>query len=469
MAMSKVEYHPNYDRYVEMITAHPNYNGLYYERKQDGRVKWVVASKSKNWLKRLAWWDDVCRRLGITIQKGCYAKAARAIHPTGKHVCQCCGKEKSIFYEYPTKPTLKRLNMAFGLELEQTDYTISEFVTKFCKTRGQLDKVAKILKLPTADNAETLIATIKTELTDKESNKLSPGVMSNLPDRFDGFHSYALCCREDKDKGRHRKNMKTYMQDRRAYEDWADGDYNLANRLMGEYHKQAPMPCPVCGKTADMTADHIGPLSLGFCHSKHFKPMCRKCNSAKSNRFTKADVDTLIALERQGEQVVSWHSKYIWDIVKNRISNDAEAKKASSIMAKCHQNILNIFAIIHKTCGKEFLMGYLHPEYSMVDYRFKNFDLNHPETTVVVATPLDNKNKRKNQERYVRIAFESLDEFLKKKNRKTHFLVKESSAALMPIYLAIRNNDFATADIELKKLVEEVSLHIYQIETCVRP
>lgn len=29
---------------------------------------------------------------------------------------------------------LKRLNMAFGLELEQTDYTISEFVTKFCKT-----------------------------------------------------------------------------------------------------------------------------------------------------------------------------------------------------------------------------------------------------------------------------------------------------------------------------------------------
>ena len=143
MAMSKVEYHPNYDRYVEMITAHPNYNGLYYERKQDGRVKWVVASKSKNWLKRLAWWDDVCRRLGITIQKDCYAKAARAIHPTGKHVCQCCGKEKSIFYEYPTRPTLKRLNMAFYLELEQTDYTISEFVTKFCKTRDSWTKWRK--------------------------------------------------------------------------------------------------------------------------------------------------------------------------------------------------------------------------------------------------------------------------------------------------------------------------------------
>lgn len=88
-------------------------------------------------------WDDVCRRLGITIQKDCYAKAARAIHPTGKHVCQCCGKGKSIFYEYPTRPTLKRLNMAFYLELEQTDYTISEFVTKFCKTRDSWTKWRK--------------------------------------------------------------------------------------------------------------------------------------------------------------------------------------------------------------------------------------------------------------------------------------------------------------------------------------
>ena len=59
--------------------------------------------------------------------------------------------------------------------------------------------------------------------------------------RFNGFHSYALCCRTKFDKGRKRENMLTYGQDRRAYQEWSDGDYNLANRLMGEYKKQIPI------------------------------------------------------------------------------------------------------------------------------------------------------------------------------------------------------------------------------------
>ena len=87
--MAEMEYHPNYDKYVEMIVAHPNYKGLYYERGKDGRVNWVVTGKSPKGQKRQAWWDVTCKRFGVTIQKGCYAKVARMIHPTGKHVCQC--------------------------------------------------------------------------------------------------------------------------------------------------------------------------------------------------------------------------------------------------------------------------------------------------------------------------------------------------------------------------------------------
>ena len=30
--MSEIGYHPNFDKYVEMIVAHPNYKGLYYDR-----------------------------------------------------------------------------------------------------------------------------------------------------------------------------------------------------------------------------------------------------------------------------------------------------------------------------------------------------------------------------------------------------------------------------------------------------
>ena len=462
--MSEIGYHPNYDKYVEMIVAHPNYKGLYYDRDKNGKVNWVVTGKSLKGQKRQVWWDATCKRLGIPIQKGCYAKAARMIHPTGIHVCQCCGEERSIFYEYPTLRTLKKLNEAFDLDLEQTDYTIREFVREFCISKARLDKLSRLLKIPYANSAKELIDYIKSELIDKESSLFSPGVMCNPPDRFNGFHSYALCCRKTKDTGRHDDNMKTYTQDRRAYEDWSDGDYNLANRMMGEFHKQPPMACPICGNVDNMSADHIGPVSLGFCHSRHFTPMCKSCNSAKNNRFTKADVETLIKLEKNGAQVISWHSKYIWDIVKNKITNDIEAKKASSIMAKCHQNVLNILAIIHKKTGREFLMRYLHPEFSMIDYRFENFDLKHLDRMVIIANPLDSKNKRKNQERYIRIAFESLEDFLSKQNRKNYFLIDEDSQELSPILSSIQLHDYDLADIQLKNLIEAVSISIFSKE-----
>lgn len=462
--MSEIGYHPNYFKYVEMIVSHPHYRGLYYDRDKKGRVNWVVTGKSPKGQLRQAWWNTTCKRLGIKIQKGCYAKAARLIHPTGKHVCQCCGEERSIFYEYPTLTTLKKLNNVFGLHISQTDYTILSFVKNFCKTTDQLNEIAKMFKLPKVGNKTELLKLIKEELIDKESRYLSPGVMCNPPDRFNGFHSYALCCRKVKDTGRHDDNMKTYIQDRRAYEDWSDGNYNLANRMMGEFHKQPPMSCPICGKIDSMTADHIGPVSLGFCHSIHFAPMCRSCNSAKNNRFTKMDVTKLIELEHHGYTVISWHSKSIWDLLKNRITDDIDAKKASSIMAKCHQNILYILALIYHKTGKSFLLRYLHPEYSMKDYRFNNFDLQNLEGIKIIEKPLDSKNKRKNKERYLRIAFESLDAFFSKENRKNDFLIKEDAKELRPIYTAIKNRNFELADSHLKALIEIVSARLFKIE-----
>lgn len=462
--MSEIGYHPNYFKYVEMIVAHPNYKGLYYDRDKNGRVNWVVTGKSEKGQLRQEWWNATCRRLGITIQKGCYAKAARMIHPTGKHVCQCCGKERSIFYEYPTLTTLKKLNKAFGLNLSQTDYTILSFVEHFCKTTAQLNEIARMFKLPQVTSKAELLKLIKVELIDKESRYFSPGVMCNPPDRFNGFHSYALCCRKEKDTGRHDDNMKTYIQDRRAYEDWSDGNYNLANRMMGEFHKQPPMPCPICGKVEVMTADHIGPISLGFCHSIHFTPMCRSCNSAKNNRFTKSDVDKLKRLEKRGCSVVSWHSKFIWDLLKNRIFNDIDAKMASSIMAKCHQNVLYILALIYRKTGKTFLMRYLHPKYSMMDYRFKNFDLQNMGDIQIIESPLDSKNKRKNQDRYIRIAFESLEAFYSKENRKNYFLINEEAQDLKPIYCAINKDDFDVADTLLRALIERLSTRLVDLE-----
>lgn len=468
--MSKIGYDKNFENYVEMIVAHPNYQGLFYDRNEEGKVNWVVTGMSEKGKTRQSWWDQKCVENNIPIQSGCYAKIARLIHPTGKHVCQCCGKEKSIFYEYPNKNTTKKINKILGTHInpdsdeERVEHTIREIIETNCDSIEKAKKLAKAFGLSTPNSIEELITYTYKELVYKESKMFSPGVMSNSPDRFDGFHSYGLCCRTTKDTGRNPENMDTYTQDRRAYEDWSDGNYNLANRLMGEFRKQPPMPCPICGNTAKMSADHIGPISLGFCHSTHFAPMCSSCNSSKNNRFSKKDVDILIELENKGEQVISWHSKYIWDILKNNINNDSEAQKASSIMAKCHQNILNILAIIHKKVGNEFLKRYLHPEFSMIDYRFENFDLNHLSKMIIIETAIDNKNKRNNQERYVRIAFESLTDFLAKQNRKNYFLIDENSKELNPILSAIEDKNFDTADQKLKELIKNISNKIYQLE-----
>ena len=466
--------HPNFEKYMEYMVAHPAYSGLFYERGKDGRVKWVVTGKSPKGQLRQAWWDKKCVMNGIPIQKGCYAVVARAVHPTGRHVCQCCGQERSIYYEYPTKKTAGIINSILGTDIdtdndsERVLYTIGELVEKWCRTDRQVRALADAFGLPAAESKTQLIQLIYSELVYKESSLLSPGVMSNSPDRFDGFHSYALCCRTSHDKGRDPQNMDTYTQDRRAYEDWSDGNYALANRLMGEFRKQPAMKCPVCGNVEKMSADHIGPISLGFCHSIHFAPMCGSCNSSKNNRFTKSDVDRLLDIEAAGDQVISWHSKFIWDALKHSVKNDKDAKFASSVMAKCHQNTLCILAMIYRRAGRDFLMRYLHPEYSLTDYWFENVDLEHLEKLIIHSKPCCSKNRIKNQERYERIAFESLDNFLDKTNRKNSILISEDSAELANVLEPVLSGDFDEADRRLLALLESVSGRILLAEQRAR-
>ncbi len=460
-------WHPNFKNYTEFIASHPNYKGLFFERGSDGNVKWVVAGKSDKGQLRQKWWDEQCRKHNIPIQKGCYAVIARLIHPTKRKVCQCCGKELSILYEYPNKSLLQKINLYFKTDIAQADYTLKEIVTTLCRNSQDLRYIAKLFNAEhvlffSTDSFATqqgkLVDFIYKNFVDKCTGPLSPGAMSNSPDRFDGYHSDGLCCREKTDKGRHSDNMKTYNQDRRAYEEWADGNYNLANRLMGEFHKGSKLyRCPKCGRMEVMSADHIGPISLGFCHSQYnFTGLCSACNSSKNNRFTKEDVERLIALEKKGIQVISWHSKYIWDELKLQVRNDIDAKKLSSVMVKCHQNVLKLFSIIYQRCGREYLLRFLHPEYSMYDYRFENFDPLDLTKLVVREAPLDSVNKRKNSERYVRIAFETLESFDEKDNRKTSFFHETLSSDINRLILSINNRQYNNADNQIRQVIAKL-------------
>ena len=455
-------WHPNFLEYTEMIAAHPNYGGLLIERNKDGNLGWVVTGKSAKGKIREAWWTQKIQELNARNK----AEVARRIHPTGKHVCQCCGREMSIFYEYPNNRTCKRLNVILKESVQPADYTIREIIENNASDARIISGIARIFGIKTYDDPKHLIEIIYKQHVDTESGLLSPGVMSNPPDRFDGFHSDGLCCRSKTDKGRHKDNMKTYTQDRRAYEEWADGNYNLANRLMGEFSKgDQEYKCPQCGKIRKMSADHIGPISLGFCHSIHnFAPMCQPCNSAKNNRFTKSDVDALIDIEQRGETVISWHSQYIWDKLKGCITDDEMAKKLSNVMGTCHQNVLKLFSIIYQQIGEEILLHYLHPEYSKFDYRFENFNPLDLSTLKINETELDSANKRSNSERVVRIAFEALKEFDKKDNRRTKFYIDVESPEFRDLISIIQGQSFEEADAVIKKYIASLTQTIIDEE-----
>ena len=283
--------------------------------------------------------------------------------------------------------------------------------------------------------------------------------MSNPPDRFDGFHTYNACCRSKEDKGRHKSNLARYSQDRRAYENWAEGNWNLSNRLMGEFKRfQEKVICPGCGETRKMTADHIGPISLGFTHGPKFNPLCNSCNSGKNNRMNYDDIKCLIEDEKKGSKIISWHSKEVWDNLKNKIKNESDALKLSKIMREHLHNILFLFALIYSEGYQGFLKSFLNPSYSFVDYKFKDFHPLKLNELKILKKPLDNKNKKKNAERYLRISFESLEQYASKENRRVKILEsKKVNILVKKLFNYLSKGQIGLARATLKEIVREFS------------
>ena len=255
----------------------------------------------------------------------------------------------SIFYVYPNENALGRLRSEFPSEQfspyeNDIQTIISVLDAKFPNTA--LKSLCRVFDIspssaPTLDDLQQIVLTTR--------KLLSPGVMSNAGDRLDGFHTYNACCRKSMDKGRSDANMSRYGQDRRAYENWADGDWRGANRLMSLFATESKkFPCPSCNNVRKMTADHVGPISLGFTHRMKFAPLCGPCNSEKNNRMYLKDIQTLITDEIAGEIVISWHSKPIWDAIKSLISNELSATRASVLMRRnLHHILIRIFLVYH--------------------------------------------------------------------------------------------------------------------------
>jgi len=456
------KWHSKFIEYTEAIVKHPNYKGIFYERKFDGSVKWVVTGKSESGEKRRKWWDTQCKKHGVNIKSGCYAVIARIIHPTKKHVCQICGKKMDIRYVYPTKRLLRKINGLCGkLRIEKFKFADKDIleITKALLTNSShpFNSVRAMFNIPhkIENKAREFSRYIKIYYIDKVSRLLSPGVMSNSPDRLDGFHSDGLCHRSKTDKGRHKENLMRYTQDRRAYENWAEGDWNFSNRLMGEFKRfKNKLSCPNCGRLTKMTADHIGPISLGFTHRPMFSPLCNSCNSQKNNRMNYSDVSILLRHEKQGHQVVSWHSKYVWNALKGKIQNDSQALRLSKIMRSHLHNVLTLLASISKKGHDKFLKEYLNPQYSYFDYKFKGFHPFYLEKMKVIKKSLKSENKKKNAKRYIRISFESLEDYRAKKNRRVKQWASEKvNEHLEKLFRILEDAEMSKADKQLNKII----------------
>ena len=146
------------------------------------------------------------------------------------------------------------------------------------------------------------------------------------------------------------------------------------------------------------------------------------------------------------------------------VVDDESAKLASKLMAINHQNILQILSVIWCETGENYLVRFLHPEYSLVDFRFKNFDPFDLSKLQIISKELKSKNKLKNQERYIRISFESLKEFSRKDNRRAKSYYKEIKEEISNVVAEIKANHYDKADELLQKAIVHLGNIIYDNE-----
>ena len=416
MAREEREWNPKFKEYMEMIIHHPNYKGLPITKKSDGTWSWFGTKQTAIGKARIKWAEDKARELGFPIEPGVYANVMRAIHPTGWKVCQTCGSLTSIHYHYPSANFLKALKKEFGYQYTEVNH-ISDIWDDLITKGVSQQRIASFLISkgdlslnPRTASKKDVIDSLEEVCRNQGKKILSPGAMSNFPDRFDGFHTYNRCCRATQDTGRSKENLKSYTKDRRAYEYWSDGNIHAANQFMGSQ------------LFAGTSADHIGPISLGFVHDpRYLQPMDGSDNSSKRDRLQYIDIEKIIeTYNRTQVYPMSWYSKLIWEYIKaNYRSNTRKIEGLYRDALK--QNMSNYMFIlwyILEKCpqnGETFLEeALLRPNYSYFDYSYSF----NTRGEIISQTPRHFTDRNQNEtERYKRIAIESVYDYNDKDNR----------------------------------------------------
>lgn len=460
-------------KYMKAVVSHPVYKGMPDAIKDDGKVQWEAPSNRSGGKyqfthqKRREWWQNKAQEVGIDINSDKWiSKTAKLIHPTGEKPCKRCGQTLRIPYCYPKKNLIKRIHKKFGEDFEVSALeTIIEIVQKALDLFGNecIVSFRCILKtshidVPNFENdSDALLLWLEDEYIPSEPSVLSPGVMSNAPDRFDGFHSFNLCCRGKADKGRSVDNLKTYTTDRRVFEFWSEGDWVAADRLMGLVRTILKNePCADGGDGAP-TADHIGPLSLGFCHRPQFRLLSKEANSAKNNRMTHEDVNDLILIESHGFQIASWYAIPLWDLRKGSVVDEETALRLSKMLRDNQRNAMFLLSSLLDIKAFTFLIYLL--DLSFADYKvdFKNLRVENFITNYdkLEKTERNTKYSTEQKSRRIRIGFEALRSYREKENRHLQIIAEKSLTECIKSVNELLNakNAYSKMDKQIEEII----------------
>lgn len=467
----KAEYgrgRPAFLEYVKFIAEHPVYAGMPDAYLETGEVQWETPSNRSggkfkdSHLKRLNWWRKKALSVGIDpkTEETWISRTAKTIHPTKEKPCKNCGRVLDIRYIYPSGHLATRIaklpyyDESFPLDPnERVTDLVARLVEQFgAKVFTDLPKLFALPSISVPALPPTLDAWSKWLLekyVPLEPKTLSPGVMSNAPDRFDGFHSFNRCCRSKADKGRSKENLQSYSTDRRVFEYWVDGDWVAADRLMGLIRSDAKLKNEPClnGHPGPCAADHIGPISLGFAHRPEFRLLCGACNSAKNNRMPLRDAVHLREVESRGAVVASWYCQHLWNLRKASVTTEETAGRMSKMLRDNRHTVMFMLDRIAREGHFTFLASLLGLEFAEKDPTFVRLRAERHVTVFDALVPGARVTKYavEQKARRFRVAFAALRDYIDKPSRNA-FIVT-SPAIESAVVSALKALDSAPEEV----------------------
>lgn len=473
-------------QYEEEIVSHPTYEGMPDLRHDDGSIQWEAPSNRGagqfqfSHDKRYQWWVQKAAEVGISTDEDKWiSKVAKKIHPTKQRPCKVCGHVMDIRYCYLSVNFMKRIKKLpfYDESISMDELThILDFVSTFTDTYGdkgyaalpELLKCSQVKLIPDLPNDLSIwSAWIKTQYIPKEPSMLGPGAMANPPDRLDGFHTYNRCCRPSADKGRSKENLASYSTDRRAFENWSDGNWITANKLMGYISSNSDLKQQHCANGEDghkhprpCSADHIGPISLGFCHRPEFQLLCTPCNSAKNNRMYYSDIQHLISAEKRGITVTTWYADPIWQSCKDKVCDRESALKLSRIMRDNRNIAMNLLYDFMDRGEVLFLLTLLNLGYADYDYEILPASLKIKEQIVTVKFSQKSSSLKYvgiQKTRKIRVAFSALSDYAKKENRNGYMYTNEEIEAIKSEAISLLGTVDSRLSLKNKELLNAIS------------